>query len=146
MPYKKIKSQDMSEAELRKLWADEYCDPAKPIVTRDGILVKFYPEMFDHAFFESEDWKAKDKSILSLNRCQKMHWIKEALQDEEALLKQGWNKDTRTYDDKRRVALVKDNYIVIIIVYKEKKARFISAYQVDDDENLQAILNGPDWA
>jgi hypothetical protein len=145
MEYRKLKSHKMSEIELRQLWKEEYCDPEKPVITFDGIIVKFYPEMFDHAFFESDNRIAKDKSILSLNRCEKMLWIKVTLQDPTAALKQGWISKTKSYDNSRRVALVKDNYVVIITIYTKGKARFISAYQIDDEDNLKKLLNGPDW-
>ena len=144
MEYKKIKSYNYTEAELRKLWSDTYC--VAPITTFDGIEVKFYSNMFDHAFYESADHKAKDKSVLSLNRCEKMLWIKETLQDPAALLKKGWDNKTKSYDDTRRVAMVKGNYVVIILIYADKKARFIAAFQIDDDENLELFKNGPDWA
>lgn len=144
MEYKKIKSYNYTEAELRQLWSYTYC--VAPITTFDGIEVKFYSNMFDHAFYESADHKAKDKSVLSLNRCEKMLWIKETLQDPSALLKKGWDNKTKSYDDTRRVAMVKGNYVVIILIYADKKARFITAFQIDDDENLELFKNGPDWA
>ena len=143
MAYKKIKSYDMSEADLRKIWADEYC--AAPIQTFDGITVKFYPNMFDHVFFESANRKARDKSILSLNRLEKIYWIKETLLDAEAILKQGWDRDSKKHDPIRRVAIIKGNYIVVIRIYRAGLASFVTAYQVDDDENLKLILEGPDW-
>ena len=48
MAYKKIKSYLMSEAELRQLWSETYCN--SPIKTFDGIKVKFFSNMFEHAF------------------------------------------------------------------------------------------------
>lgn len=143
MAYKKIKSFQMTEDELRTLWSDTYC--SIPVRTFDGITVKFYSEMFDHAFFESFKRKEKDKSILSLNRCEKMLWIKDALEDATTIRKQGWINKTKTYDENRRVTLVKDNYIVIIQLYSKEKARFISAYEINDEENLKLIKDGPDW-
>ena len=143
MVYKKIKSFMMSETELRQLWSDTYCN--SPITTFDGIKVKFYSNMFEHAFFESYNRIEKDKSILSLNRCEKMLWIKDTLEDSTSILKQGWINKTKTYDNNRRVALVKENYVVIILIYAVKKARFISAYEINDDENLKLFLQGPDW-
>ena len=52
MAYKKIKSYNFSEEELRKMWSDIYCD--KPILTFDNIEVYFYSNMFDHCFYESD--------------------------------------------------------------------------------------------
>lgn len=145
MPYKKLKIQKMTEGDLRELWKNEYCSPNICIKTFDGIHVKFYEDMFDHAFFESADRKAKDKSILSLNRLEKMLWIKETLQDENAILKEGWDRKNRTYINSRRLALIKDNYIVIIRLTGKQKAKFLTAYEVNNENNLTKIKNSPDW-
>lgn len=144
MAYKKIKSYKLSEEEMRKMWQEEYCQ--QEIYTFDDILVKFYPEMFDHCFYESENRKARDKSILSLNRLEKMLWIKDTLRDAKAILKQGYDKKRNAYDNSRRVAVVKDNYIVIIVIYaRKKRARFITAFEMNDDDNLEKLLDGPNW-
>ncbi len=50
------------------------------------------------------------------------------------------------YEGFRRVTLVKGNFIVVIVIYSEKKARFITAYEVNDIENLEKIKNSPEWA
>lgn len=143
MAYKKIKSYKFTEDELRQIWQEEYC--SQKIFTFDNIEVKFFPEMFDHCFYESANRKKKDKSILSLNRLEKIYWIKETLQDKDALLKQGWIKKNKSYTNSRRVTLVKGNYIVVILIFKKNKARFITAYEIDNDENLEDIKSSPDW-
>jgi hypothetical protein len=143
MAYQKIKSYKFSEQDLRKIWSDVYCN--NKIMTFDGIEVQFYSSMFDHCFFESDNHKAGDKSILSYNRLEKIYWIKDALEDTSAIRKVGWDSDTKTYDNSRRITLVRGNYIVVILVFKEKKARFITAYEVNNDENLKKIMNSPDW-
>lgn len=140
MHFKKIKSWMMSEDDLRELWRVNYC--LEPIITFDRMVIRFYEDMFDHAFYESENHKEKDKSLLSLNRCEKMLWIKDTLQDPTALIKQGWLKDKKQHTNSRRVAMVKGNYIVIIQIINSEKARFITAYQI---ENLRKFLNSPDW-
>lgn len=141
--YKKIKPHEMSEIELRQLWCEEYCKSS--VTTFDAIVVKFYEDMFDHAFFESASRKEKDKSILSLNRLEKMLWIKATLQDPEAVLKQGWNRDLKKYENDRRVALIKENYVVIIRFTGFKKAKFVTAYQLFVDENVHNVNTSPDW-
>lgn len=150
MAYKKLKPHKMEEAtreaQLRQIWKDEYCDKENPISTYDGIFVSFYEDMFDHCFFESANWVKKDKSILSLNRLEKMMWIKDTLADETALLKQGWDKDKKRYVNNRRVNYVKDGYIVVISINKAlTKARFITAFEIQDDENNEEVQNSPDW-
>ena len=143
MEYKKIKAHKLSEEELRRIWSDCYC--RKPIQTFDQIEVSFYATMFDHCFFESANRLKKDKSILSYNRLERIYWIKDALEDPDSIRKVGWDSNKRKYDVTRRVALVKDNYLVVILIYAEKKARFITAYEIDNAENLDKILRSPDW-
>ena len=143
MAYKKIKPYEYTEAELRQIWSDTYCD--QPIYTFDGIEVKFYSNMFDHCFYESANRKMKDKSILSFNRLEKIYWIKDALEDPDSIRKIGWDSKTKSYDGSRRVTLVKENYIVVIVIYANNKARFITAYEIQVERNLKKILNSPDW-
>lgn len=143
MAYKKIKSYKFTENELREIWSKEYCE--QTIMTFDDIVVKFYSDMFDHCFYESANRKEKDKSILSYNRLEKMLWIKDTLADPTSIKKQGWDRKRKTYNKTRRVNLVKENYIVVINIYADKKARFITAYEIFNDINLEKIKNSPDW-
>lgn len=140
MPYKKIKSYQLTEAEMRKIWADEYCQ--KDIQTFDGVMVRCYEDMFDHIFYESNNREKKDKSILSLNRLEKILWIKDVLQDPAAILKMGWNNTDKEYYTDRRVAIIKGNYIVIIRFTAFLKAKLVTAYQKED---IQNILDAPDF-
>jgi hypothetical protein len=140
MAYKKIKSYELSEIELRQKWKEEYC--TNDIYTFDKVLVNFYEDMFDHVFYESENRIEKDKSILSLNRLEKMLWIKEVLQDESAILKKGWDTINKEYFKNRRVAIVKGNYVVIIRFTGLLKAKLVTAYEKED---IQNILDSPDF-
>ena len=140
MSYRKIKPQNCTEEQLRELWRNEYCN--QPIYTFDNVAVKFYEDMFDHAFFESENRKCKDKSILSYNRLEKIFWIKDTLQDSDAILKKGWNICKKEYYKDRRVAIVKGNYVVIIRFTGLLQARFVTAFEKEDIIN---ILSGPDF-
>lgn len=140
MAYKKIKSYQSTEAELRKIWREEYCE--KEIRTFDNVQVLFFEEMFDHVFYESANRRAKEKSILSLNRLEKIYWIKDTLQDSTAILKKGWDAKRKEYFKDRRVAIVKGNYVVIIAFTGFLKANFVTAYEKNDVEN---ILDAPDF-
>ena len=144
MEYKKLKphliDEEIREQEMRKIWKEKYC--LSEIETFDSVKVKFYENMFDHCFFESKDRIKKDKSILSLNRLEKMLWIKDTLQDNTALLKKGWDNKEKNYFTDRRVAIVKGNYVVIIRFTGLLKAQLVSAYEKNDIEN---ILQGPDF-
>ena len=145
MTYKKVKSHLLTEVQLRQIWNDEYCDKTKPIITFDNIVVSFYANMFDHCFYESANRKARDKSVLSLNRLEKIMWIKDTLQDPTALLKQGWDRDQKKYSNNRRVAFVKNNYIVVIRLTKQNRATFVTAYELQDKENASKINTSPEW-
>jgi len=145
MAYKKIKPYKMTQGELRQLWKKEYCDNSNPIHTFDAVLVKFNEPMFNHCFFESANRQVGDKSILSLNRLEKMLWIKETLQDPTAILKKGWDKKKKTYNNTRRVAFVKGNYIVVIRFTGVLRAQFVTAYEHQNDGNINKIKNSPDW-
>ena len=136
MAYKKIKAHEMQEAELRAIWEEEYCK--EPIITFDNVVVRCYADQFDHLFFESADRRLKDKTILSYNRLEKIYWIKEALQDPDAVLKKGWDNDRKEYFKDRRVAIVKGNYVVIIRFTGKLKAKITTAYEKDDITNIMA--------
>ena len=144
MTYKKIKSYNYTEDQLRDVWSKEYC--TKPIITFDSIVVKFYSDMFDHCFYESENRREKDKSILSLSRLDRIYWIKDTLEDPNSIRKQGWDRKNKSYNNSRRVNLVKGNYIVVIQIFSDKQARFITAYEIDNKINLEKIKRSPDWA
>ena len=140
MDYRRIKPQNYTKEQLRELWRVEYCE--QPVYTFDHVRVSFYEDMFDHAFYESEDRKRKDKSILSYNRLEKIYWIKATLQDENAILKKGWDNQSKAYFKDRRVAIVKCNYVVIIRFTGFLKAKFVTAFE---KENINNILSGPDF-
>jgi hypothetical protein len=144
MTYKKLKPhlipEELRETEMRTLWRETYC--LSEIITFDNVNVKFYEDMFDHCFFESENRKKNDKSILSLNRLEKMLWIKDTLQDPSAILKKGWDNKEKDYFTDRRVAIVKGNYVVVIRFTGFLKAKLVTAYEKNDIEN---ILQGPDF-
>ncbi len=132
-----------TEEEYRAKYIESYCDFKKPIYTHDGIHVKFFPERFDHAFFESQNWKAGDKSIFSNVRAQRMLWIKEALQDKSAILYEGWDKIEKKYKKDNRVSVVCGDYVVVLWLQKPKVAKFLTAYKADN--SIGMITAGPIW-
>lgn len=134
--YKKIKPQNYTEEQLREIWKKEYCE--KPLVTFDAVKVLFYEDKFDHIFYESKSRKTKDKSILSYNRLEKIYWIKEALQDATAVHKKGWDNENKEYYKNRRLAIVKNNYVVIIRFTGLLKATIVTAYEKEDISNIMA--------
>lgn len=131
----------MTESELRELWNREYC--RQVIYTHDSIRVKFYSDMFDHAFFESTNREKGGKDVLSYVRLEKMLWIKDVLMDETAIMLQGWDKVKKKYVKNRRVSIIKDNYVVVIWIKNESEAKFITAYEADN--SIDKIMESPRW-
>ena len=135
-----------SEEDLRKIWSEEYC--RKVIKTHDGIRVHFYDSNFDHAFYESSvrngsSNKPKSKDIFSYRRAARMMWIKDVLSDKEAKMYVGYDSKAKGYTRTKRVSVVKGDYVVVIQLYKESHARFITAYVADN--SINKITGGPEW-
>ena len=138
--------KDYTEKDLRRIWTEEYC--RKFIITHDGIRVHFYDSNFDHAFFESSvrngsSNKPKSKDIFSPVRAARMMWIKDVLADKEAKMYVGYDSKTKCYTRTKRVSVVKGDYVVVIQLYKEGHARFITAFVANN--SIDKIICGPEW-
>lgn len=137
--------KNYTEADLREMWAAEYC--RKVIHTHDGIRVHFYDNNFDHAFYESSvrggGNKPKSKDIYSPRRLARMMWIKDVLMDKDAKMYEGYDSKTKSYTNSKRVSVVKGDYVVVIQLYRELEARFITAYVADN--SIGKIKSGPVW-
>ena len=140
--YRQLVAQDYTEEQFREMWRSNYCSQA--IYTYDGIRVKFYDSNFDHAFYESSDRRLGNKDVLSRRRLSRILWIKDALEDPDAELYVGYLSKRQSLSGKRRVTLVKGNYVVVIQLYKEKEASFITAF-VGDEETIQKIKSDSLW-
>lgn len=139
-PLRKFKSVD----ECRKYFEEKYCK--EDLITFDNIAVRFYPEKFDDAFFESKNKKERDKSIFSIKRAERIDWIEYVLKSEEAELYVGWNRDKKTYRKDRRIAIISpENYVVIITLLKDNNAKFITAYLADSPNTAKLIRKNPRW-
>ncbi|BBL00837.1 hypothetical protein A3BBH6_10730 [Alistipes onderdonkii subsp. vulgaris] len=144
--YQKIVVCNFTEEELREIWRDTYC--YKVIKTHDGIRVHFYESNFDHAFYESSKRnqsrnKKKSKDILSSERLSRILWIKDVLEDPTAKMYVGFDNKTKRYDRTKRVAVAKGNYVVVIQIYAERKANFITAYVASN--SIDKIEQSPRW-
>ena len=138
--------KDHTESDLRRIWSEEYC--RKVVKTHDGIRVHFYDSNFDHAFYESSVRngsrnKPKSKDIFSFRRAARMMWIKDVLDDEDAKMYVGYDSKAKGYTHSKRVSVVKGDYVVVIQIYKENHANFITAYVADN--SINKITNGPEW-
>ena len=147
MPYPPL-VQYATIGEYRSRWIRCYC--AGPIMTFDGIAVRFRRDKFPHYFFESSG-RDGNKDQFSPKRAERIDWIKATLEDAKAELFVGWDKGKRRYDLSRRVAVVMGDYVVIIALTGEATADFVSAYVADTPASagrrstLEMIRRGPAW-
>lgn len=127
-----------TEQEYRQHFERIYC--RQPIKTFDGIMVRFRKGMFDHCFFESIH--AKDDTF-SQRRAERIDWIKSVLQDANAELREGWDNKKKCPAKDRRVAVVVNNYVVIIRI-RGVKADFVTAFVVTGN-SIRKIRTNPLW-
>lgn len=130
--------------EYRDFFEHTYC--TGPIMTFDGIAVRFRKADFDHCSFESSR-RDTIKDEFSPQRAQRLGWIKAALQDERSERYIGWDRSKKRHDSNRRVTIVQGNYVVVIAIFAKdaSRARFITAYVADTLSSLQKIRSGPKW-
>tara|TARA_R110002074_G_scaffold349634_1_gene520345 strand:- start:134533 stop:134949 length:417 start_codon:yes stop_codon:yes gene_type:complete len=127
-----------TELEYRQHFEQVYCRDT--IQTFDGIQVRFRKDMFDHCFFESV--VSKDDTF-SPQRAERVDWIKAALQDNTAELREGWDNKKKQPAKDRRVAIVVGNYVVIIRI-RGNKADFVTAF-LAIGRSIRLIRQNPIW-
>lgn len=128
-----------TEQEYRAHFEREYCHEA--IKTFDDIQVRFRKSQFDHCFFES--MHSKDDTF-SPQRAERIDWIKAALEDPNAEHRLGWDNKKKRPVNNRRVAIVVNNYVVIIRLYRVDRAEFVTAF-VADQRTISKIRSNPIW-
>lgn len=132
-------------AEYRAYYERVYCRGS--IQTFDGIRVFFGAGKFGHMFYEST---ARDgrKDVFSPVRAQRIDWIKSTLEHPHADLFEGWDKGARLYDATRRVAVVYEDFVVVVAMGLKLdgslKANFVTCYQADN--SIGKIRTSPIWA
>ena len=134
-----------SERECKNYFVENYCNCE--VKTHDGIVVKFYDDMFEHAFYTRtcKSWKAK-KDHFAVDRGERIDWIKYVLLDSSIIPRQGYDKAKRSYDNSRRVTfLTPNNYVVVISIIKPGNAKFVKAYLVDNSDTASKLSSAPVW-
>lgn len=130
------------EQSYRVHFITQYCNA--PTVTFDGIAVRFFLNMFDHAFYRDSSRMAKDKANFDLQRAQRMDWIRTVLTDPSVELYRRVMLNSKI----RRIALEPTvRYAVIIQIDNRNplRARFITAYIVDSNSALGKMRSNPQW-
>lgn len=132
-------------ADYRSHYERVYC--RGNIQTFDGIRVYFGASKFGHVFYEST---ARDgrKDAFSRVRAQRIEWIKATLEHPMATLFEGWDKTSRQYDATRRVAVVYEDFVVVVAMGLKRngslKANFVTCYQADN--SIGKIRSSPAWS
>ena len=102
---------------------------------------------FGHMFYEST---ARDgrKDVFSPVRAQRIDWVKATLERPDADLFEGWDKGAQRYDSTRRVAVVYENFVVVVAMGLKLdgslKANFVTCYQADN--SIGKIRASPIWS
>ena len=130
--------------EYKQYYIDKYCK--NPIITFDGIKVKFYNDQFEHSFYESSNHIERNKDVFSWERAKRIDWIEYVLTNPYAEVHVGWDRDKKTYSKDRRVAIITpENYVVIIRLNNNGTAKYITSYLADTPRSAREILNSPMW-
>jgi hypothetical protein len=130
------------EEDYRAYFVTQFCRTS--VATFDGITVRFFPEMFDHAFYRDSSPTAGDKANFDLQRAQRMCWIKSILADHTMELYKRVMPNRKV----RRIALEPTTPYVVIIQIDSRdpsRARFVTAYVVDSLRALQKMRANPRW-
>ncbi len=131
-----------TEVEYRIHFERVYCQ--QPILTFDGVLVRFRKDRFDHCFYESTR-RNHVKDAFSRMRAERIDWIEAGLQDPNTKLYVGWDSKRKRYDKRHRVIVVVGDYVVVIRIIGNKKAEFVTAYVADSASTLAKIKRSPIW-
>lgn len=101
--------------------------------------------MFEHVFYENSG-KRGGKDVFSLKRSERIDWIGDVLKDEEAEVYMVYDSKNKRTNWNRRVAIIsEDNYVVVIQIIKDNKAKFVTAYVADSPNTAKAIRQGEKW-
>ena len=137
-----------SPKEYRQYYEKHYC--RGEIYTFDNIRVFFSSTKFGHAFYENSAGRKGAKDSFSDRRAQRMSWVAPTLENPDAELFVGWNKDQRCYQNDRRVSVVYEDFVVIIQVSLDKrvenklKANFVTCYTAEK-RSMGKIRKSPLW-
>ena len=134
------------QGEYRAHFEQIYCQA--PILTFDGIPVRFRKQHFEHCMFDSMRRNGV-KDQFSRKRAERIDWIRETLVNPNSNPRQGWDTKNNCIDKSRRVSVVYERFVVIIRVWQKKDetltAEFVTCFQADNDETIRSIRAKPRW-
>lgn len=132
-------------AEYRSHYERVYC--RGNVQTFDGIRVYFSAGKFSHAFYESTSRDGR-KDLFSPVRAQRIDWVRATLEHPAAALFEGWDQTARQYDATRRVAVVYEDFVVVVAMGLKQdrtlKANFVTCFRADN--SIGRIRSSPAWS
>jgi hypothetical protein len=132
-----------TEDEYREYFHAAYC--RAPIVTFDGIPVRFRKSDFDHCCFRRSDRRGEKDTFCPV-RARRTDWIGVVLRDPNADLYFGWDRKRKCVDYDCRVAVAFGRYVLAVRLDKTRtKAFFITAYLADNKQSVDKVRSCPKW-
>jgi hypothetical protein len=87
------------------------------------------------------------KDLFSKDRSARIDWIKDTLENPDSKLYVGWDKAKKRYDSASRVAVVYEEFVVVIRITATangtRKGQFVTAYLADN--SIGNIRGSPRW-
>ena len=126
----------------RSYFKATYC--LRPLVTHDGITVRFRQNQFGHIAQESSQ-RDGVKDTLSTVRLERLSWIKHGLKDSSLILLAGWDNKKKVYDHKRRVTLMVGDFVIVLALKNKEEADFVTCYLADSPRTKGKLQTAPLW-
>jgi hypothetical protein len=135
MPFPALVSY-ATEDEYREHYRRCYVDATPPILTVDGVPVRFFDEVFDHAFFDASDRRTGNKDRFSIARAQRIDWIRFAIEEGGRVEYFEWTDDQ---GHPRRELLLGGAYLVVLQFRGKARnwAKFITAFLHDNPDRIR---------
>jgi hypothetical protein len=130
------------EHSYRERFNEEYVNYS-PLVMHDGMRVMFYPEMFDHAFFQDTDRGGRRiPPVFSLERAERLLWIQGCLTDPSL---PSYRRVMANGEVRRLILVESEQYLVVLRGVRGLTARFLTAYVADASGTVAKIKANPIW-
>ena len=113
-------------------------------MTHDGINVRFRKDEFAHIVQESSK-RDGEKDTFSIQRAERLSWIKIALQDPKLKFIAGWDRNKKKYDHGSRVTVMIDDFVVVIRLKSATEASFVTCYVADSIRTKDKLRTAPEW-
>ena len=106
------------------------------IVTVDGIPVRFFAEVFDHAFYKASDRNRSEKDTFAPERAKRIDWIRFAIEEGGRVEYFEWTDDRGC---ERRELLIGGSYLVVLQFRGKTRdwAKFVTAFPHDNPDRIR---------